>query len=264
MSGEASRASGTITPARSEGAGRWAIASVFLRSFLIQGSWNYRNMLGGGFAYALLPVLRRLYREPAARAKAVGRHLELFNAHPYLSNVALGAAVRLESEGADPETVRRFKLAVRGPLGSLGDRLMWATWLPGVSLMALTLYWIGLPGWVAVVAFLLVYNLGHVGLRLWAFRIGLADGREIGSRLATADLSGLAFRLQKVAAFCLGALVAAVLVGGQGLGAAGPTWIVLATAAALAGLFVGHRAWRPAAVTVVLAVGGISALGLLR
>jgi PTS system mannose-specific IID component len=178
--------------------------------------------------------------------------------------VALGASVRLESEGADAETVRRFKLAVRGPLGSLGDRLVWATWLPGVSLLALTLYWIGLPGWVAVVAFLLVYNFGHVGLRLWAFRIGLADGREIGSRLATADLTGLASRLQKVAAFLLGALVGAVLMGGQGLGAAGPTWIALATAAALAGLFVGHRAWRPAALTVALAVAGISALGLLR
>ena len=241
-----------------------ALASSFLRSFLIQGSWNYRNMLGAGFAWAMLPVLRRIFQDRAARESSVGRHLELFNAHPYLTNVALGASVRLEAEGADPETIRRFKLAVRGPLGGLGDRLVWATWLPGVSLLALTLYWAGLPGWVAVVAFLVVYNVGHVGLRLWAFRIGLTDGRDIGGRLATADLSGLASRLQKVAAFLLGSLVGAVLAGGQGLGAAGPTWIALATVAALAGLLIGHRAWRPAAVTVVLAVGVLSAFGALR
>jgi PTS system mannose-specific IID component len=241
-----------------------ALASAFVRSFLIQGSWNYRTMLGGGFAYAMLPVLRRLFPDGSARAASVRRHLESFNAHPYLSNVALGAAVKLESEGADPETVRRFKLAVRGPLGGLGDRLVWATWLPGVSLLALTLYWVGLPGWTAVVAFLLIYNVGHVGLRLWAFRLGLAEGRDIAGRLAHADLSGLTSRLQTVAAFLLGTLVGAALVGGEGLGAAGPTWIVLAVLAGLAGLLVGHRAWRPAAATIVVAVGGLSAWGLLR
>lgn len=241
---------------------RAALASAFARSFLIQGSWNYRTMLGGGFAFAMLPALRQLFPDPAALQESLRRHLELFNAHPYLSNVALGAAVRLESEGADPETVRRFKLAVRGPLGSLGDGLIWATWLPGVSMLALTLYWVGVPGWVAVVAFLFVYNFGHVGLRLWAFRAGLADGREVGGRLARADLGGWTSRLQVVASLLLGALVGAVLVGDNGLAAAGPAWVALAAVACLSGLLVGHRAWRPAAVTVVVAVAGLSALGL--
>jgi PTS system mannose-specific IID component len=243
---------------------RGALASSFVRSFLIQGSWNYRNMLGGGFAYAMLPVLRRVFKDSAAMRASLDRHLELFNAHPYLTNVALGAAVKLESEGADPETVRRFKLAVRGPLGSLGDGLVWATWLPGVSLLSLTLFWAGLPGWLAVAVFLVVYNVGHIGLRLWAFRVGLRDGRDIGGRLASADLGGLTARLQKVAAGLLGALVGAVLMGGEGLGAAGPTWIALAVVAGLAGLWVGHRAWRPAAVTIVGAVAVLAALGVMR
>ncbi|MGE0161137.1 MAG: PTS system mannose/fructose/sorbose family transporter subunit IID [Gemmatimonadales bacterium] len=262
MSGDPSRPGGASQ--RDGEVPRSALASAFARSFLIQGSWNYRNMLGGGFAYAMLPVLRSVFRDGPSRDASIGRHLELFNAHPYLTNVALGAAARLEAEGADPDTVRRFKLAVRGPLGGLGDRLVWATWLPGVSLLALTIYWVGLPGWLAAVVFLVLYNVGHVGLRLWAFRIGLADGRDIAGRLATADLSGLTSRLQKLAAFFLGSLAGALLAGGEGLGAAGPTWIVLAAAAAVAGLLVGHRAWRPAAVTAVLAVGGLSALGLLR
>lgn len=241
---------------------RVALTSAFLRSFLIQGSWNYRTMLGGGFAFAMLPALRKIFTDAAALDASLQRHLEHFNAHPYLCNVALGAAVKLESEGADAETVRRFKLAVRGPLGSLGDGLVWATWLPGVSLLAVTLYWIGLPGWVAVLAFLFVYNVGHVGLRLWAFRVGLADGREVGARLARADLGGWTSKLQVVAALLLGALVGAMLVGEGGLAAAGPVWVALAAIACLAGLFVGHRAWRPAAVTVVVAVAGLSALGL--
>jgi PTS system mannose-specific IID component len=241
-----------------------ALASSFLRSFLIQGSWNYRTMLGTGFAFAMVPALRQLCKDPAGVQQSVERHLDLFNAHPYLANVALGAAIKLEAEGADAETVRRFKLAVRGPLGSLGDGLVWATWLPGVSLLALTLYWMGLPGWVAVIGFLVVYNVGHVGLRLWAFRVGLAGGREVGGRLARADLAGWTTRLQGVASLLLGGIVGALLVGDSGLSAAGPMWTLLAAVAGLAGLLVGHRAWRPAAVIIVVAVAGLSALGVVR
>lgn len=242
---------------------RSALFSCFARSFLIQGSWNYRTMLGGGFAFAMLPALRRLFTDATAKQAALHRHLELFNAHPYMSSVALGAAVKLEAEGVDADTVRRFKLAVRGPLGSLGDGLVWATWLPGVSLLALTLHWMGAPGWVAVTTFLVVYNVGHVVLRLWAFRLGLTSGREVGGRLAKADLGGWTERLQGVASLLLGGLVGAVLAGGEGLRAAGPVWIVIAVAAGLAGLLAGHRSWRPAAVTVVIAVIGLAALGLL-
>ena len=103
---------------------RRVLASAFARSFMIQGSWNYHTMLGSGFAFAMLPALRRLFAgDPEGMETSLRRHLEHFNAHPYLSNVALGAALRLEADGQDGETVRRFKTAVRGPLGGLGDAL---------------------------------------------------------------------------------------------------------------------------------------------
>ena len=90
---------------------RRAVASAFARSFLIQGSWNYHTMIGSGFAFAMLPGLRDLFGEdPASMDASVRRHVEHFNAHPYLSTVALGAVLRLEADGADPETVRRFSL----------------------------------------------------------------------------------------------------------------------------------------------------------
>ena len=34
---------------------------MLLRSLVIQGVWNYRTMLGTGFAFALLPTLKRVY-----------------------------------------------------------------------------------------------------------------------------------------------------------------------------------------------------------
>jgi mannose PTS system EIID component len=244
---------------------RAAVASAFARSFLIQGSWNYHTMIGSGFAFAMLPGLRQLFaRDPAELDASVRRHSELFNAHPYLSDVALGAALRLEADGADPETVRRFKAAVRGPLGSLGDALVWATWLPGVSVACLALFWLGLPPWIVVALFLTVYNLAHVALRAWGFRLGLRRGLEVGKGLGEADLTGWTRRLKPVVAGLLGLLVGALLDGRGGLAHAGPEWAALGAVGFLAGLLFGHRAWRPAAVAVVVSIVLVSASGVLR
>lgn len=222
-------------------------------------------MLGSGFAFSMLPVLRRLHPTGSAEGEAaLRRHVEHFNAHPYLSSVALGAVVRLESDGADAETVRRFKVAVRGPLGSLGDSFVWATWLPAVSLLGLALYWAGAPTWVVVTAFLVLYNVVHLALRTWGFRVGLAEGREVGKRLAQADLSGRTARLEPWVAGLLG-IVAGVLLGGPtALSGAGALWLALGTIAFVVGLIVGHRAWRPAAIAVVVAIAVTAWVGVLR
>ncbi len=249
----------------SRGLTRAAVVSTFARSFLIQGSWNYHTMLGSGFAFAMLPTLRRLFgHDPEQMDASVARHLEHFNAHPYLSGVALGAIIRLEDERADEETIRKFKAAVRGPLGGLGDALVWATWLPSVAACALILYWLGLPGWVAVTFFVVVYNLGHLGLRVWGFRAGLDAGRAVGGRLGVANLTGWTNRLQPALALLIGGLVGAVLGGEGGLANAGALWLALAGAGFVAGLLGGHRTWRPAAVLTVAAVATISVIGVLR
>jgi len=237
---------------------------TFLRSFLIQGSWNFHTMLGSGFAFAMLPALRRLFgSDPEEMDASVARHLEHFNSHPYMASVALGAALKLEAEGADPDMIRRFKVAVRGPLGSLGDALVWATWLPTVGIITLAIYWIGAPGWVSAAFFLVVYNIGHIGLRVWGFRVGLADGRDVARRLGVTDLGRLTSHLQSVLGLALGVLVGAGIAGHSGLVQAGPLWVGAAAGAFLAGLLVGHRAWRPAAMASVAAVGLVAVVGVL-
>lgn len=239
------------------------LVSTFLRSFLIQGSWNYRSMLGTGFCFALLPSLRRIFRDdPGALERSVRRHVEHFNAHPYLSGVALGAIVRLEMESADDQAIRRFKTAVRGPLGGLGDSLVWASWLPAVSMAALSLFWLGAPGWVAVATFLVVYNLGHLGLRTWGFRAGLSHGRNVGRSLTGANLAAWTERLRAVDALFLGVLVGAALGGNGGLADSGPLWAGLALLGFVAGDVTGHRLWRPTAVAVVSVIVILTAWGL--
>jgi PTS system mannose-specific IID component len=236
--------------------------SAFLRSFLIQGSWNYRSMIGGGFAFALLPVLRRLFQGDRLE-EALARHTEHFNSHPYLAGLALGATARLEAEGADPELLRRFKTAIKGPLGALGDGLVWAAWLPTTALVGLVAYFLGAPPWVCVLLFLVPYNIGHLGLRAWGFRAGLRWGHEVGRVLREAALGPLTERLNRVGTLLLGVFSGLLGVVGFRGGPLGTLWVALGAAAFVAGLLGGLRAWRPAALVAVGTVVSILTLGAL-
>ncbi|MDX1494822.1 MAG: PTS system mannose/fructose/sorbose family transporter subunit IID [Longimicrobiales bacterium] len=238
--------------------------AAFFRMLLLQGSWNYRTMLGSGFAFALLPALRELTSgDREALEEALGRHVEHFNAHPYLASVAVGAVLRMEADGEDAATIRKLKVALRGPLGSLGDALIWATVLPGAALASLALLWIGVAPWIAVGVFLLVFNAVHLGVRAWGFRAGLRSGRDVGRVLMVANLSRLTRRLQPAVVVLLGLFTGAVIGGDDGLVEAGPLWLGLAAAAFLAGLLGGHRTWRPAAAGTVAAIGVLALMGVI-
>lgn len=165
---------------------RLALARALLRLFAVQGSYNYERLLGVGVGVAEEPLLRDLVENgadgPGRYRAAVARGAHFFNAHPYLAGLAVGAAARAEHEGAAPDQVERLRDALCGPLGSLGDRLVWAGWLPFLSGLTLAAIALG-AGWTAVAAFLLVYNIGHVGLRWWALRAGWAYGVGVAAAL---------------------------------------------------------------------------------
>jgi mannose PTS system EIID component len=153
----------------------------------VQGSWNYETMLGTGFAFVLLPALRHVHRgDPDALRASLARHSDLFNSHPYFATVAIGAVAKLEAEGSDPALVQRFKTALRGSLGTVGDQLVWVALRPTVALLSIVLLLAGAPWWMAVSGFLVAYNAVHVWLRAWGLRTGLRDGLEVGKALRAA------------------------------------------------------------------------------
>lgn len=237
--------------------------AVLLRGFLIQGSWNYRTMVGTGMGFSMLPVLRHLHRDPQALDEAVARHAAPFNAHPYLAEVALGSLVRLEADGEDDATIRRFRNAVGGPLGALGDRVIWAAWLPLVSLLALVAYELGLGAAGAALLFLGVYNAGHLALRWWGFHAGFHEGSGVALRLRNAGLAHRARQTDGVRVVLAGLLAGLLLGGPRGLAGVTWPWTLVAVGALTGGLLLGARAWRPAALLVVLAVAALLVPGLV-
>ena len=53
--------------------------SVMLRSQFLQGSWNYERMQNGGWAFSLIPALRKLYPNKEDASAALKRHLEFLS-----------------------------------------------------------------------------------------------------------------------------------------------------------------------------------------
>lgn len=194
--------------------GRSARLSAWLRCFGVQGAWNYRTLVGSGIAYAMMPMLKRIYAgDPVGYRAALGRHLENFNGHPYLCGLAVGALARLELDGVDEVRIRRFRTALRGPLGTIGDRLVWAGWRPFCILLAMCAFGLGLSAWQAALGFLALYNVGHLWLRIWSFRTGWRSGLDVGRKLAEAPLDRWAEAFGPVNMILAGAAV--VLIGRQ-------------------------------------------------
>lgn len=159
--------------------------NMLVRCLAIQGSWNYEILLGNGIGFCVEPALRGLpggvNGDPYKQALA--RQCTYFNAHPYLASLAVGALARVENDQAPPERIERFRKALCGPLGSVGDRLVWAAWLPACSLAALLFFGLGANPLAVVVGFLLLYNAGHLILRNWGLRAGWQHGWRVASAM---------------------------------------------------------------------------------
>lgn len=235
-------APGSAAPLR-----RRAIITSYARLFAVQGSWNYETMLGNGIAFCMEPLLRGLPEERYRAALA--RQSRYFNAHPYLAGVAVGALARGELDGEDPVRIERFRTALCGPLGSVGDQLVWAGWLPFCSLVALTAFALGAGPLAVVCIFLGVYNVGHVVLRAWGLRVGLRCGLRVAPALANQVFREGPAALARVSAVLAGLILPLALqrIIGPGRVLAGSVAVVAVVGAVILARF-GARAtgWRAA------------------
>jgi mannose/fructose/N-acetylgalactosamine-specific phosphotransferase system component IID len=170
----------------------------------VQASWTYERMAGVGVGHAAEPLLTELFRDrdDASRRAAVARSADYFNSHPYLAGVAVGAVVRAESEGVPGATISRLRTALSGPLGSLGDQLIWAGEVPALMGVALALVpWLG---WWAVLLVPVVHNILRLRLTLWGLDLGLREGLRVGGALERSLLPRLAGDAQRLAAVAVG------------------------------------------------------------
>ena len=245
-----------LKPDGSAGRAAPRLGRALLRLFAVQGSYNYERMLGLGVGVAEEPLLRDL--DDGQYRPAVARGAHFFNAHPYLIGLAVGAPARPEHDGTPPDQIERLREALCGPLGSLGDRLVWAGWLPflsGLALVAVSLS----AGWGAVAGFLLVYNIGHVALRWWALHAGWTHGARVSSALHHPVLHKATALLGPAMAFAVGL---ALPLSARYLAAPFPRWGQLA-AVVTAGVAFPLPRWRAGPLSGLGVALGLAALALV-
>lgn len=104
------------------------LRQVFWRSFALQGAFNYERMQNLGYAYAMIPVIKKLYEKHDDQVKALNRHLEIFNTTPAVSTTIMGISAAMEEQNAndsnfDSNSINAVKASLMGPLAGIGDSL---------------------------------------------------------------------------------------------------------------------------------------------
>lgn len=151
------------------------LVKIFLRSLLIQASWNVPRLQGLGFAYATAPLAgNEVTGRPAVQA-LLARHLQRFSTHPYMAAPIIGVVTRLELENRSSETAE-LKNALMGPYAALGDTFFWGALKPFSAAAALYLAVQG--SLLAPVLFALLYSPAHLWVRVRGFLEGLRGGRD--------------------------------------------------------------------------------------
>lgn len=161
---------------------------VWWRSTFIQGSWNYERMQNGGWAYTLIPALKRLYHTKEDRSAALKRHLESFNTHPYLASPIIGVTMALEEERAngapiDDKAIQGVKVGMMGPLAGVGDPVFWFTVKPIIGALAASLAMAG--NIMGPILYFVLWNAIRMAFLWYTQEFGYKAGSKI-----TEDLSG--------------------------------------------------------------------------
>ena len=183
---------------------------VWWRSQFLQGSWNYERMQNLGWAYSLIPAIKKLYTTKEDQAAALERHLEFFNTHPYVAAPIIGVTLALEEEKAngaaiDDAAIQGVKIGMMGPLAGIGDPVFWFTVRPILGALGASLALTG--NIIGPLIFFLAWNAIRMAFLWYTQALGYKAGSEI-----TKDMSGGILQDITKGASILGMFILAVLV----------------------------------------------------
>ena len=82
------------------------ITRLGFRSSLLQASFNYERMQAGGFTWAMLPILKKIYKDDKPGLSAAMKdNLEFINTHPNLVGFLMGLLISMEEKGENRDTI---------------------------------------------------------------------------------------------------------------------------------------------------------------
>lgn len=169
------------------------LRQLFWRSFQSEFSWNYERQMNMAYTYAMIPVLKKMYKRKEDLSQALKRHLEFFNTTPHIVTMMLGVSAAMEEQNAkdrkfDSDTINNVKASLMGPLAGLGDSFFWGTLRLIATGIGTSL---ALKGSIlGPIIFLLVFNIPHLVLRYILTGLGYKMGTGFLQRLQKSGAMG--------------------------------------------------------------------------
>ncbi|MGL5767565.1 MAG: PTS system mannose/fructose/sorbose family transporter subunit IID [Sarcina sp.] len=184
--------------------------AIWWRSTFLQGSWNYERMQNGGWAFAMVPAIKRLYKSKEERSAALVRHLEFFNTHPYVASPIIGVTLALEEDRAngtpvDDAAIQGVKVGMMGPLAGIGDPVFWFTVRPILGALGASLALSG--NILGPIIFFVGWNIIRMAFMWYTQEFGYKAGSRITEDLSGGLLQDITKGASILGMFILGALV---------------------------------------------------------
>lgn len=110
------------------------ITKLAFRTALLQSSFNYERMQGGGWTYAMLPFLEKIHKDDKEKlSESMHDNLEFINTNCTIVGFLMGLVLSLEENNEDRSLIKGLRVALFGPLAGIGDAIFWFTILPIVA-----------------------------------------------------------------------------------------------------------------------------------
>jgi mannose/fructose/sorbose-specific phosphotransferase system IID component len=172
--------------------GKKDLMKVFFRSFMLQGSWNFERMQALGFVYAMIPILKKLYKTKEEMRAALKRYLEFFNTAPWVGSTIMGISTAMEEQNAkdknfNPDSINAVKAGLMGPLAGIGDTFFWGTFRVIAAAVGASLTSKGNP--VGLLFYILLFNIPHYLVRYNGIMMGYRAGMKYLSNAAENNIT---------------------------------------------------------------------------
>jgi fructoselysine/glucoselysine PTS system EIID component len=167
------------------------IRKMFFRSLALEANFNFETWQNTGFAFSIIPVLKKLYTTKESMTKALKRHLQFFNTAPHGSTLIMGITAAMEEQNSqkgdfDTESINAVKLGLMGPLAGVFDSFFWGTLKVIAAGVGISLALHG--NILGPVLFLLIFNIPHFVLRYNLAFIGYRAGNKFLQDLAKSNI----------------------------------------------------------------------------
>ena len=184
--------------------------SVAWRHQFLQGSWNYERMQNGGWCYSIIPAIKKLYPNKEDRIAALKRHMEFYNAHPYVSAPVMGVTLALEEERANgaeinDQAIQGVKVGMMGPLAGVGDPVFWFTLRPILGALGASLALSG--NIMGPLLFFFAWNIIRMAFIWYTQEFGYKVGTSIAQDLSGGLLGKITQGASILGMFIIGSLV---------------------------------------------------------